>query len=317
MKGIWMLSRRKFLQTLSAAACSDLLVQQAKAFAAVTAAAIDGAEDDLTRYVNLRVGTGGHGHTYPGATVPFGAVQLSPDTYDRGWDWCSGYHVSDRSLMGFSHTHLSGTGGGDLLDVLIIPNVGEVKWNPGTREDVEEGYRAPFSHGDEKMTPGYYSVPLHDRNVLAELTATERVGLHRYTFQSAGPSHFVLDFSHSYNDPLSPVADATLELVSNDMVTGGRTVHAWAEGRKIYFAAQFSRPFSKAQFWQEGAVLPAGGSRAAGHAIKAALHYDAASGVKFLVRVGISGVSTAYAMANLKAEMPHWDFEQTCAAAKQ
>ncbi len=312
-----MLSRRKFLQTLSAAACSDLLVQQAKAFAAVTAAAIDGAEDDLTRYVNLRVGTGGHGHTYPGATVPFGAVQLSPDTYDRGWDWCSGYHVSDRSLMGFSHTHLSGTGGGDLLDVLIIPNVGEVKWNPGTREDVEEGYRAPFSHADEKMTPGYYSVPLHDRNVLAELTATERVGLHRYTFQSAGPSHFVLDFSHSYNDPLSPVADATLELVGNDMVTGGRTVHAWAEGRKIYFAAQFSRPFSKAEFWQEGAVLPVGGSRAAGHAIKAALHYDAASGEKILVRVGISGVSTANAMANLKAEMPHWDFEQTCAAAKQ
>ncbi len=126
-----MFSRRQFLQTLSAAACSDLLAQQMKAFAAVQAAAASGAGDDLTQYVNLRVGTGGHGHTYPGATVPFGAVQLSPDTYDRGWDWCSGYHVSDKSLMGFSHTHLSGTGAGDLLDVLIMPNTGDGEVEPG------------------------------------------------------------------------------------------------------------------------------------------------------------------------------------------
>ena len=312
-----MLSRRKFLQTLSAAACSDLLLQQAKAFAAIAASTTDSAGDDLTQYVNLRVGTGGHGHTYPGATVPFGAVQLSPDTYDRGWDWCSGYHDSDRSLMGFSHTHLSGTGGGDLLDVLIIPNVGEVKWNPGTRENVEEGYRAPFSHAEEKMMPGYYSVPLHDRNVLVELTATERVGLHRYTFQSAGASHFVLDFAHSMNDPLSPVSDATLDIVGEDMLTGGRTVHAWADGRRIYFAAQFSKPFGRAQLWQEGAVLPAGTSRAAGGAVKSALHFDTSAGEKILVRVGISGVSVANAMANLKAEMPGWDFESTCAVAKK
>ena len=312
-----MLTRRTFLQTLSVAACSDLLAQQTKSFAAVATSATDGAEEDLTQYVNLRVGTGGHGHTYPGATVPFGAVQLSPDTFDRGWDWCSGYHASDRSLMGFSHTHLSGTGAGDMLDVLIIPNVGEVKWNPGTREDVQEGYRAPFSHADEKMTPGYYSVPLHDRNVLAELTATERVGLHRYTFYSAGASHFVLDFSHSYNDPLSPVSDAALDIVGEDMVTGGRTVHAWARGRKIYFAAQFSKPFSKAELWQEGAVLPAGSSRGTGDAVKAALHYDVGSGDGILVRVGISGVSVANAIANLKTEMPGWDFDATCTTAKR
>jgi predicted alpha-1,2-mannosidase len=312
-----MFSRRKFLQTLSAAACSDLLVQQAKAFAAVTTPATQGAEEDLTQYVNIRVGTGGHGHTYPGATVPFGAVQLSPDTFDRGWDWCSGYHDSDGSLMGFSHTHLSGTGGGDLLDVLIIPNVGEVKWNPGTRENVEEGYRAPFAHADEKMTPGYYSVPLHDRKILVELTATERVGLHRYTFQSEGASHFVLDFSHSYNDPLSPVTDASLEIVGDDMITGGRTVHAWAEGRKIYFAAQFSKPFRNAELWQQGAVLPAATGRVEGHAVKAALHYNASSGEQVLVRVGISGVSVANAVANLKAEMPGWDFDGTCATARK
>jgi predicted alpha-1,2-mannosidase len=315
-KVYFMLSRRKFLQTLSAAACSDLLVQQTKSFAAIATPAASGAEVDFLQYVNLRVGTGGHGHTYPGATVPFGAVQLSPDTYDRGWDWCSGYHESDKSIMGFSHTHLSGTGCGDLLDVLIMPNVGEVKWNPGTREDVEEGYRAPFSHADEKMTPGYYSVPLHDRKVLVELTATERVGLHRYTFQAAGASHFVVDFSHSYNDPLSPVSDATLDIVGEDTITGGRTVDSWAKGRRIYFAAQFSKPFSKAELWQEGAVLGSGTPHAAGNAVKAALHYDAASNEKILVRVGISGVSAANAMANLKAEMPGWEFEATCAAAR-
>ncbi len=165
--------------------------------------------------------------------------------------------------------------------------------------------------------PGYYSVPLRDRKVLAELTATERVGLHRYTFQSAGASHFVLDFAHSYNDPLSPVKDATLDIVGDDMITGGRTVLAWAKGRRIYFAAQFSKPFSRAEFWQQGAVLPAGTSRAAGHAIKAALHFDTSANEKILIRVGISGVSAANAMANLKAEMPQWEFEQTCATAKQ
>jgi predicted alpha-1,2-mannosidase len=319
-----MLSRRKFLQSLSVVACSDLLAQQTNTGFAAMLPADPGDMEDLTRHVNIRVGTGGHGHTYPGATVPFGAVQLSPDTHNSGWDWCSGYHDSDTSLMGFSHTHLSGTGAGDMLDVLIIPNVGEVKWNPGTREDPQEGYRAPFSHSDELMTPGFYSVLLHDRDVLAELTATERVGLHRYTFHREGSGHFVLDFSHSYEDPMSPVADATLEIVGENTITGGRTmhsdghkVHSWADGRKIYFAAEFSKPFTKAEFWQQGTVLPTGTGKAWGHAIKAALHYDVHPGEPVLVRVGISGVSVANALANLKAEMPGWDFDATRATAKQ
>ncbi len=276
------------------------------------------SDEDLTQYVNIHVGLGGHGHTFPGATVPFGAVQLSPDTYTKGWDWCSGYHDTDSSLMGFSHTHLSGTGCGDLLDVLLIPNVGDVKWQPGSRENPSEGYRAPFSHSDEVMTPGFYSVVLKDRSILAELTATERTGLHRYTFHNGAATHFILDFMHSYDDPSNPVTDATLNVVGEDTLTGGRTVHSWANGRKIFFAAQFSKPFSKAELWQETAVMPAGSTTAKGNVTKAAVYYsDVQAGDTILVRVGISGVSVENALANLKTEMPGWDFDATRATAKQ
>ena len=308
-----MLTRRHFLQTATAASCLPLLHNQ-PAFAALSE---PGDDEDLTQYVNIRVGLGGHGHTYPGATVPFGAMQLSPDTFDSGWDWCSGYHDSDTSMMGFSHTHLSGTGAGDMLDVLLMPNVGEVKWEPGTRKDPTEGYRAPFSHADEVMTPGYYSVPLHDRGVKVELTATERVGLHRYSFERGVPSHIIVDFSHAYDDPMSPVSDATLHVVGGDTITGSRTVHSWADGRKIFFAAQFSKPFARVELWQQGGVLPAGSVKVWGHAVRAAVHYGLHTDGPLLVRVGISGVSIENALANLKAEMPGWDFEATRQAAKR
>ena len=309
-------TRRTFLQTASAASCLPLLRSR------LAVAALEPAEtpsgEDLTQYVNIRVGTGGHGHTYPGATVPFGAVQLSPDTYTSGWDWCSGYHDTDTSLMGFSHTHLSGTGAADLLDVLLIPNVGPVKWVPGPRENPSEGYRAPFSHDDEMAVPGFYSVPLKDRGVLVELTATERTGLHRYTFSKGGPAHVLVDFAHVSEDSAKlPVSGATLELVGSDTVLGGRTVHDWANGRRIYFAAQFSKPFTTADVQQDGTMLPAGTKKASGTSLKTALHYDTTPGEQLLVRVGISGVSTANALANLKAEMPRYDFEGTRAVAKQ
>lgn len=306
------------MQALSVAICYDLLdIRTTPARAAILPAAIIPPEsEDLTQYVNIRVGTGGHGHTYPGASVPFGAVQLSPDTYTKGWDWCSGYYEADSSIMGFSHTHLSGTGCGDMLDVLLMPNVGEVKWNPGTRENPEQGYRSPFSHADEQMEPGYYAVPLKDRKIQVELTATERTGLHRYTFNASEPSHFILDFAHSYDDPANPVSDATLEIVGEDTVTGGRTVHSWANGRRIYFAAQFSKPFTSAQLQQDGELLTAGSTKAAGKSLKVALHYGTTQGEQILVGVGISGVSVANALKNLQAEMPGWDFDAIRSAAK-
>ena len=306
------------MQALSAAGCYGLIDSKTKpAFAAMLPLKkTHQADDDLTQYVNIRVGTGGHGHTFPGATMPFGAVQLSPDTYTKGWDWCSGYYAADTSIMGFSHTHLSGTGCGDMLDVLLMPNVGDVKWESGTRENPSEGYRSVFSHDDEQMEPGYYAVSLKDRKVHAELTATERTGLHRYTFSADETSHFILDFAHAYDDPANPVSEATLEISGPDMITGRRTVHSWADGRRIYFAAQFSKPFAKTQLQQDGAVLSDDSKKATGKSLKAALHYGTSEGEQIRVRVGISGVSVANALKNLQAEMPGWDFDATRAKAK-
>jgi putative alpha-1,2-mannosidase len=153
-------------------------------------------------FVDIKIGTGGHGHTFPGATVPFGAVQLSPDTFNDQWDWCSGYHISDRSIMGFSHTHLSGTGGGDLLDFLVMPGTGESKIVPGPRSNPDVGYRSRFDHDNEHAEPGFYSVLLKDYGIRAELTATERAGLHRYTFPTGKDApisgHIIVDLEHSY-----------------------------------------------------------------------------------------------------------------------
>ena len=311
-----MFSRRSFLQAASAASCLSLL-RSPSSFAASFHSEPAPEGEDLTQYVNIRVGTGGHGHTFPGAVLPFGAVQLSPDTYTRGWDWCSGYHDTDTSLMGFSHTHLSGTGCAGLLDILLIPNVGEVKWEPGSRENPGEGYRAPFQHDDEKMEPGFYSVPLKDRSVLVELTTTERVGLHRYTFAKPGDAHVLIDFAHASDDYSGiPTYDAVLEIADHSTVVGGRAVHDWADGRHIYFAAQFSKPFRKVQIKQDGELLGADAKASNGMQLKTALHFDVSAGEVIQVRVGISGVSAANALANIHAEAPTWNFDGARASAK-
>lgn len=302
-----MVSRRTFLELMSLAACKDIVA------APLLKSGLSAVEpdEDVTQYVNLAIGTGGHGHTYPGATVPFGAVQLSPDTFNSGWDWCSGYHISDNSIMGFSHTHLSGTGCGDLLDVLLMPCVGEVKLDPGTRENPEGGYRSRFSHEDEVSRPGYYSVHLKDSGVFAELTATERTGLHKYTFPESDRSHFILDWSHSYEDPKDPIVDATLKVVGNDTILGGRTIHSWAPGRKIFFAMQFSKPFASVQLVSGGQMQSGDTRELNGKALKAVLHYSTGAKKVIFVKTGISAVSAENALKNLRAEQPGWDFDDT------
>jgi putative alpha-1,2-mannosidase len=154
------------------------------------------AQRDLTRYVDPFVGTGGHGHTFPGATVPFGMVQLSPDTRITGWDGCSGYHYSDSVIYGFSHTHLSGTGISDYGDILLMPSVGQVFLNALSDERTDKGYASKFSHQNETARPGYYSVKLDDDNILVELTATARAGLHRYTFPRTNQANILFHLSH-------------------------------------------------------------------------------------------------------------------------
>lgn len=270
----------------------------------------------LTRHVNVFIGTGGHGHTYPGAAVPFGMVQLSPDTYNVGWDWCSGYHTSDSSIMGFSHTHLSGTGVGDMLDVLVMPGTGDVKLNPGTKENPDAGYRSRFSHEDEKASPGYYSVLLKDYGVKAELTATERAGLHRYTFPASESSHFIVDLAHAIlgKEGAAPrVISAEMKVAGPDLILGGRRVANWAPGRHIYFAMKFSKPFASATLYSDD--KEAGPAEVSGKILKCVVKYRTGEGEKILVKVGLSGVSAEAALKNLNAEIPGWDFDGVRAAA--
>jgi predicted alpha-1,2-mannosidase len=345
-----MVTRRQFLQGATSLALlgSRFGLQTAFATAGDRAApAVKGAATAAggwARYVDVFTGTGGHGHTYPGASLPFGMVQLSPDTHNSGWDASSGYHQGDGSIMGFSHTHLSGTGIGDMLDVLLMPTQGPVLLQPGSRGLPNEnyrskhdgvsstspllsadndthpghGYRSRYDRASEQAQPGYYRVRLTDHDILAELTATLRAGLHRYTFQRPGAGHLLLDLAHGYHtDPAQParVTDAELRVIGNDTVVGSRRVHEWAKGRHIYFAMKLSRPFEHAVLYVDDAPLPDSAHAAKGNKLKAALHYGDPGHAPLLVKVGISAVDTEGALRNLQAEIPGWDFEQVQHAA--
>ncbi len=267
----------------------------------------------FTHFVDVFIGTGGHGHTYPGATVPFGMVQLSPDTGVGDWDHCSGYHISDSSIMGFSHTHLSGTGAADLLDVLLMPGVGEAHTEPGGADNPDGGYRSRFSHDDERAEPGYYSVVLKDSGIKVELTATPRVGVHRYTFPANGSSHFVVDLAHgtfdASNSKQARVLSAELQLAGNDTITGGRRVGEWADGRYVFFAMRFSSPFARAQMVSQENVLDASVHEVKGTSVKGVLGFPTMQQEVIQVKVALSAVSVEGALKNLDTEMPGRDFD--------
>ena len=281
--------------------------------------AISAAPEDMTRYVNIFIGTGGDGHTTPAATVPFGMVQLGPDTYNHGWKWCSGYRYPDSSIMGFSHTHLSGTGVGDMLDVLVMPGTGAVHTSPGAPDKPGEGYRSRFSHKDEVAQPGYYSVLLSDYGIKAELSATEHAGIHKYTLPKSDSAHFIVDLAHvMWNTPDDPndkaaaadshILDSHLSIVGNDTVEGERRTSIWATDRHMYFVMKFSRPFLSAQMVSGDQILDAAAREVSGKASKCLLHYKTSEGETIYVKTGISGVSIEGARKNLDAEIPGWDF---------
>jgi predicted alpha-1,2-mannosidase len=300
-----MISRRDFLNRAAAVCAATALDARA-----ITGAAPSGAGEDPLRWVDPRIGTGGHGHCFPGASLPFGAVQLSPDTYNDEWDWCSGYHISDNSIMGFSHTHLSGTGCGDLLDFLVMPGTGPAKIVPGTREHPETGYRSRFDHQSEMTGPGYYSVLLKDYGVRAELTATERTGLHKYTFPASKQAYMVLDLQHGYlNNGKPTVLSAELTQVAPDKLLGGRSTSAWAPGRKAYFALQVSKTPSHITFYQDDQEVPAASAMLHGTNLKCVLHFETTANEVILVKTGISAVGPDGAAKNLAAELPGWDFD--------
>ena len=311
-----MLSRRSLLQRASAVA---VVAMVPKLPALAQAGALAGTSNDGLRWTDPHIGTGGHGHTYPGAAMPFGAVQLSPDTYNDDWDWCSGYHDTDGSIMGFSHTHLSGTGCGDLLDFLVMAGTGPAKLVSGTREDPESGYRSRYSHADEQMEPGYYSVLLKDYKVRAELTATDRTGLHRYTFPQSDQAYLIVDLQHSYlTNKQSSVESAEVQPMGGAGLTGGHVTAAWGNHRHSYFAMEFSKKPEKIVFFSDDHEVPAPahGQQLEGKNLKAVAYFKTHADELILVRTGISGVSADGAAKNLKAECNTWNFDKVRSNAK-
>lgn len=268
---------------------------------------------DLTRYVNPFIGTGGHGHTFPGATVPFGMVQLSPDTRIDNWDGSSGYHYSDSIIYGFSHTHLNGTGIPDGCDILFMPTLGEPQFTAKDGDEAVNGYASRFSHANEKAEPGYYSVRLDDDGILAEMTATSRVGLHRYTFPKSDNANIVLDLG--WRDK---VLDMRYE-IENDRIEGYRRSSSWAKDQTVYFVAEFSKPVMSAKFdgkGLDGRDLNGMRVTLGSDTPRLAVRYKTNAGEQIMVKVGISYVSVEGARKNLEAEMPGWDFEKIRAQAK-
>lgn len=258
---------------------------------------------DPVDYMDPFIGTGGHGHTYPGASMPFGMVQLSPDTRLEGWDGCSGYHYSDDLIYGFSHTHLSGTGASDYGDILIMPTVGDVQIDPGSPESPESGYASLFSHSNETARPGYYSVKLNDCNVFAELTCTERVGFHRYKFPKSKSSNLIIDLEHR-----DQVISSFLHVVNEYEVEGMRRSQQWAADQYVYFVMRFSKPFRKYGIYLDDQLQI--GQEVQGQSIKAFFSFSTKRGEKIMVKVGISAVSVHGARKNLDTEIPEWNFDE-------
>ncbi|HEX4084911.1 MAG TPA: GH92 family glycosyl hydrolase [Chthoniobacteraceae bacterium] len=264
--------------------------------------------------VDPMIGTGlkGHGHTYPGAVFPFGFVQLSPDTGTHGWDHCSGYLGSDKTIIGFTHDHLSGTGCADLGDILLQPATGAILLDPGDENKPRSGYRSAFSHADEKAVPGYYSVLLKDYGIKVELTATAHAGLHRYTFPEGTPGHVVIDLVHGVNsEPL----DAQLRVVDSTTLSGYRRSHGWAKDKTLYFVAKFSMPFESYGLQSDGQIV-SGTSQIRNQNVRGYVSFSAAR-TPLLVRIGLSPTSVEEAGKNLAAEIPDFDFNKTRAIAQQ
>ena len=296
-------------------------------------AASSAANEAAYSAVNPFIGTGGEGHTYPGATVPYGMVQLSPDTRiqsrKEGYGWAAGYRHDDSTIVGFSHTHFSGTGHSDLGDLLLMPTTGELKLERGNPDQPLSGYTSRFRHATENAQPGYYAVTLDDSNVRAELTASARVGMHRYTFPAGKPAHVVLDLRTSMYDYPGKILWSRVRVRADGTITGFRETRGWAPGRQLYFAMRFSQPLSGHQlhnteqditykgFPPPGEKNPEQRAQIEGRQLVAAFDVVPTAGKPLLVKVAISPVSEDNAIANLESEAPGWDFDGMRSAAKQ
>jgi len=250
-------------------------------------------DKNLISYVNPIIGTGGHGHTYPGATLPFAMMQLSPDTRLDGWDGCSGYHYSDSYIYGFSHTHLSGTGVSDYGDILLMPT-NEVIFNNGA--DGEKGYRAHFSHDNEVAEPGFYKVYLDSTQIGVELTVSKRSGIQKYQFSEGSKQIVILDLEHR-----DEVLDSKVNMYSNTEIGGHRHSKAWAKDQYLFFNMEFSRPFKNMTFLNDVNE---------GKKVKVAFEFDPSESNILEIKVGISPVDEEGASKNRREELDGKSFEQ-------
>jgi predicted alpha-1,2-mannosidase len=260
-------------------------------------------------YVDPMIGSGGHGHVFVGANVPFGAVQVGPNNIYKGWDWCSGYHHSDSLIIGFSQLHLSGTGIGDLADILIMPFTGEPRLDKGKQEYPHGGYLSTFSHENETAKPGYYSVTM-DNGVEVELAATERVGFHRYRFPQDEKAHIIIDLKEGINDRTT---ETSIRQMDEYTLLGKRFSSGWAKEQQVFFAIKSSVPLSNLILFED--QLPLEGNETEGIAIKGLISFDQAP-EKVELKVGISPVSEENALENIEAEIPDWDFDKVVADAR-
>ena len=271
----------------------------------------DNKDAHFTDFVNPFIGTGGLGHTFPGASLPFGMVQLSPDTRKTEKDGFIGYHYSDDIIYGFSHTHLSGTSQVDYGDILLLPTVGQVNIQQGSTENTDSGYGSKFSHDKEEASPGYYRVWLEDYGIDVQLTATQRVGFHKYTFPQTENANVVFDLTHG-----DSVLDSSIHIVSATEIEGTRRSSAWAKDQVVYFVASFSKPFAGYGCAVED-ILEDGLNRAEGRHTKAYVRFVTGNNEDILVKVGISAVSIDGARKNLEAEIADWDFERIRGKAEE
>ncbi|MCZ4243567.1 GH92 family glycosyl hydrolase [Pedobacter punctiformis] len=296
------------------------------------------AQQNLVQYVKPIIGTEKMGHTYPGATLPFGSVQLSPETdtisYEMNgkyngdvYKYCAGYKYEDKTITGFSHTHFSGTGHSDLGDFLIMPTQGKLQLNPGTASNPKGGYRSAFSHQNEVAEAGYYKVKLDDDNITAELTATTRVGMHQYTFPKSDQSHIILDLMAGIYNYDEKTVWTYVRVVNDTLITGYRQTYGWARTRTVYFAMSFSKPFKSygqknydakqayRGFWgkfNQSQNFP----EVAGKKVRMFFDFDTQEGEKIKIKMALSPVSQENALQNMRAEISGWDFEKVKAQAQ-
>jgi predicted alpha-1,2-mannosidase len=261
---------------------------------------------DVARYVDPYIGTGDHGHVFLGAHVPFGAVQVGPNNYVKGWDWCSGYHYSDSIVTGFSQMHLSGTGIGDLGDILVMPYTGKVMTSPGTEKAPLSGWATLYMHKDEIVKPGYYSMNLKAYSIKAELTATERVAFHKYTFPQSPAAHIGINLAMGigWDKPVKTF----IKKVDATTYTGYRYSTGWSKDQRLYFAIKLSRAADATLLFN--GIKPQEGIELEGDSAIAVLNFKTKAKEVIMIKIGISPVSESNALANITAEIPTWNFQQ-------